>query len=78
MNEARLLDAGITLGYRMEHFCHVRHRLECRNREISGAQPVIEVVVVIRDIIGQGRGLRFGAGPAVQRQVVACVIGLDG
>ena len=46
-----------------------RHHLEVVDGEQAGAQAVVDVVGVIGDIVGEGRGLRLQRGEAPQLQI---------
>ena len=51
-----------------------RQRLDIRNSEQMRAQPVIEVVAVIGDIVGQRRDLRLGRGIGAELERMLCII----
>ena len=46
-------------------------------REQLGAQPVVDIVGVIGDVVGDRRHLRLGAGEGPELQVLMCLIGPD-
>ena len=46
-----------------------RHDLEVVDAKQAGAQPVVDVVGVIGDIVGEGRDLRLQRGKAPQLQI---------
>ena len=46
-----------------------RHHLEVIDAEQAGAQAIVDVVGVIGDIVGEGRGLRLQRGIAPQLQI---------
>ena len=58
----------------MKHRTDKRHLDEIVDRKEPGAQPVVDVVVVIGDVVGQRRHLRLGAREGVECEWVAAVV----
>ena len=56
---------------------HERHLGEVIERKQVGAQPVIDVMGVIGDVIGDGGDLRLGAGEARQFEVLGLAVDAD-
>ena len=55
-----------------------RQRREIVDREHLGAQPVVDVVGVVGDVVGDGADLRLGARMAPQLEIVrARIVGDD-
>ena len=51
-----------------------RHHLEVVDLKQAGAQPVVDIVGVIGDVVGEGRDLRLQRGEAPELQIVLCVV----
>ena len=62
VDQTRLIEPRIAPPDLLEHRADQRHLGEIGDREQAGAQPVVEVVVVVGDVVGQRRDLRLGTG----------------
>ena len=62
---------GIRVGLpdRIEDRGDMRNRVQFAHREGAGAKPVIQIVVVIGDVIGDGGALGLQRGEPVQPQL---------
>ncbi len=79
MDQPGRLEPGITLLHRGEDRADHRQRSEVGDAEETGPQPVIDVVIVVGDVVGDRSGLRFRARPAGELEVLAAGrIGGDG
>ncbi len=54
-----------------------RHIHQLVQGEQAGGDAVVDVVIVVGDVIGQGRDLGLGRGPGVQTQAIVVVVPLD-
>ncbi len=63
---SRLLDRAIDGGDLVEHHADERRRGDVLEREQAGAQPVVDVMGVIGDVVGDRRRLRLGAGECIE------------
>ncbi len=70
VHQPAALETGVTLADGGEDRPHQRHALEIVHREQLGAQPVLDVVVVVGDIVGDGGNLRLGPGEGVETEIV--------
>ena len=66
--------AGIDLA---QNVADHRYAGDVVEREQIGAQAVVDIVGVIGDVVGNGRGLRLGAGKRPQFQILDARIGRD-
>ena len=66
VDQAPVVDAGIAPADLREHGTDQRHIGEIGDREQPGAQPVVEVVVVVGDVVGERGDLRLGTREGVQ------------
>ena len=48
-----------------------RHLREIGDGEQAGAQPVVDVVIVVGDVVGERGDLRLGRGIGAEREIVA-------
>ncbi len=74
MNEPRPFEIRIKrldLAAEVAQEIHFRHFGEVEQR---GAQPVVDVMRIIGDVVGERRRLRLGAGVTCERQIVLGVI----
>ncbi len=71
MDAPSLLDTRVELVDLGEDRTQQRHVAEIGNREQSRAQPVVGIVIVVGDIVGQRRHLRLGARPGRELEIVA-------
>ena len=54
-----------------------RHGSQAVEIEQPGAQPIVDVMGVVGDVVGNGRGLRLGAGMSRELQVLASAVFQD-
>ena len=57
---------GILLHHFAKDFAGKRHVHQVGDLEQAGAQSVLDVVIVVRDVVGQRRHLRLGPGERVK------------
>ncbi len=69
--KARGLDARMLGADRRTGRTDERQAVEIVQSEKPGAQPVVEIVRVVGDIVGKCRDLRLGAGKRVEFEIVA-------
>ena len=74
VDQARLVEAGVALRHLMEHRTDQRHVGEIGDREEAGAQPVVDVVVVVGDVVGERGDLRLGPRIGVDAQIMARIV----
>ena len=74
MDQARLLDPRIARRDLAKDGPDQRHLGEVGDDEQPGAQPVVEVVVVVGDVVGECRDLRLGSGESVEGERMAAVV----
>ena len=74
VDQPGLVDAGIAPRDFGEYRADQRHIGEIGDREQPGAQPVVDVVVVVGDVVGERRDLRLGTGKGVERRADAPVV----
>ncbi len=74
MDQARLIEPGIARADLLEHRADERHLGEIGDGEEAGAQPVVDVMVVVGDVVGERGDLRFWPGIGVEPQSVLPVI----
>ena len=56
------------MGDNRAHQGHIRQIIQC---EQTRMHPIVDIMIVISDVVGQGRHLGFGPGVSVQLQVLA-------
>ena len=71
VDQTGVLDAGVKPVDLGEDRTDELHGRDIGDREQPGAQAVVDIVVVIGDVVGQGGDLRLGAGPARKLEIVA-------
>ena len=69
MNEAGLLEARIPSGHVLENRTDQRHLGQIGDGEKAGAQPIFDIMIVVRDVIGERGDLSLEARPTVQLQI---------
>ena len=69
-----VVDVRIVLAHASQHGADQRHVHQVGQGEQPRLHAIVDVVVVVGDVIGQGGHLRFGRGPGVQAQRVLGVI----
>ena len=74
VNEARLVDAGIAIGDLGEHRPDQRHVGQIGDREQPGAQPVVDIVVVVGDVVGERGNLRLRASIGIEPQILTRIV----
>ncbi len=74
VDQARLLDVRVARGNLVKDRADQRHLSEVGDCEQTGAQPVIDVVVVVGDVVGKCRDLRLGSGESVEGERMAAVV----
>ena len=74
---ARRVEAGILGADRREDRRRQRLLLEVGERKQAGPQPVLQIVAIIGDVVGDRGGLRLQAGKGCELQVLASWIGAD-
>src|SRR5216684_8380979 len=62
MDQSRLIEPGIARADLGEHRTDERHLGEIGDGEEAGAQPVVDVMVVVGDVVGERGDLRFWPG----------------
>ena len=62
----------------MEDRANQRHVGEISYSEQPSAQPIVDIVIVVRDVIGERRNLRLNAGESVESQRLEAVVFGDG
>ena len=60
--------SGILLHHLLEDFAGERHVHQVGDFEQAGAQTVLNVVIVVGDVVGEGRDLRLGSGEGVEAE----------
>src|ERR1043165_5690188 len=78
MNEAGLLEAGITSGHVLENRTDQRHLGQIGDGEKAGAQPIFDIMIVVRDVIGERGDLSLEARPTVQLPIDRIFGGVGG
>ena len=74
VDQARLLDIRVARSDLAKDGPDQRHLGEVGDDEQPGAQPVVEVVVVVSDVVGECRDLRLGSGESVEGERMAAVV----
>ena len=74
MRQPRRIDARVLLADVAQQAADHRHIRKVGEREQIGAQPVVEIVRIIGDVVGDRRDLGLGAGMAPEREVMRCVV----
>ncbi len=60
MNEALLLEAGVFGLNGSDHPADTLDRAQVAEREEARPQAIVDVMVVVGDVVGDGRDLRLG------------------
>jgi hypothetical protein len=70
VHQTRLVDAGEAAAALVDDLPHQRDGGEILEVEQLGAQPVVDIVGIVGDVVGDGRDLRLEAGMAPELQVL--------
>ena len=71
VDQAAILQLRIEREHRVVLAPEQRHVAQAVERDQSGAQAVVDVVIVVRDLVGEIRDLRFEAGLAALDEALA-------
>ena len=69
MHQPRGLEPGKAGAHVAQRVADRRHLAEIVEPEQVRAEPVVDVVGVVGDVVGDGGGLRLGAGVAPQHEI---------
>ena len=77
MPRAHGIERRVAVAHAFQHAARQRQRLQHVERQQAGPQPVVDVVRVVGDVVGDGGALGLDAGEGGEVQVVQFVVVAD-